>query len=145
MSRRVVSAIIFTLISVAILAAIAFYAYSWGLSQGALQNAQIVVPGAGEGQAPVYPYYVMPYHFGRWGWGWGGAFGFLQCLIPIFGIFLAAMLLRLLFGRPWRRGWGWGGPGRWDSEHGTPPMFAEWHRRAHAGEDTPPSSPPAQG
>jgi hypothetical protein len=142
MNRRVFLSIVVTLLAVAVVAAVGFYAYSWGLAQGALQNAQIVVPGGGEGTAPVYPYYAMPYHFGRWGWGWGGAFGLVQCLVPVLGFFLLLALLRGLFWRPWGHRWGWGGPSRWDPEHGLPPMFAEWHRRAHAGEggQTPPAA-----
>jgi hypothetical protein len=148
MNRRVVFGVFVTLVAVAVLAAVGFYAYSWGLSQGALQNAQIVVPEGGEGVAPVYPYLRGPYHMGPWGWGWGWGggfgFGFLRCLFPLLGLFLFFALLRGLF---WRGRWGrgWGGPMGWDREHSTPPMFDEWHRRAHAGEtgQTPP--PTGQG
>jgi hypothetical protein len=35
----------------------------------------------------------------------------------------------MLFGRPWRHGWRH--HGKW--EGGVPPMFDEWHKRAHEG------------
>jgi hypothetical protein len=59
-------------------------------------------------------------------------FGFFGFLFPLAFLFLAFAALRFLFGRRrwgWRRGWvgheyGPGGTG-------VPPMFEEWHRRAH--------------
>jgi hypothetical protein len=76
----------------------------------------------------------MPFH----PWGWGFGFGFLGFLIPLFLIFLALRAFRFLF---WGPRWGWGhrmyGHGPWgrDWENGVPPMFEEWHKRAH-GETT---------
>ena len=142
MNRRVILGIVTTLLVVAAAAAIGWWAYGVGLAQGALQNAQIVVPEGGAVTAPVYPYGMPFYHngpgFGRWGWG----FGPLGCLFPLAGFLLFFLLLRGLFGGWGRRGWGYGGGWR---HGGPPPMFEEWHRRAHgeapaAGtQPTPPS------
>jgi hypothetical protein len=139
MNRRVVLGIVVTLLAVGALAAVGVYAYNWGLAQGAMQNAQIVVPGAnpGEGVAPVYPFYGAPfYHYGPGFGRWGMGFGPLGCLVPILGFLLLFLLLRGLFGG-WGGGWrrhGWGGPQHFGpGERGVPPMFEEWHRRAHEG------------
>ena len=144
MTRRFVFGVLVALVLVAGAVTVGAFAYRAGVMQGALQNPVIVAPDGGlpEGGVPV-PYY---YHGGpgywRGGWGWGGGFGFLQCLIPFFFIFLLFGLLRMAFGHRWgwRRGWGGpGGPGRmgWDSEKGYPPMFEEWHRKMHEGGATP--------
>ena len=138
MNRRVLFGILVTLLVVAAAASLGWWAYSVGLAQGALQSAQTVVPEGGAVTAPVYPYAVPFYHygpgFGRWGFG----FGPLGCLFPIFGFLLLFLLLRGLFGGWGRRGWmGYGGGWR---HSGPPPVFEEWHRRAH-GEA--PAAPPA--
>jgi len=44
-------------------------------------------------------------------------------------------------GGRWRHGWG----GYYGERLGVPPMFDEWHRRAHEREARPASAPPAQG
>ena len=137
MNRRVVLGILMTLLVVAAVASVGFYAYSWGVAQGAMQNAQIVVPdGDGVVTAPVYPYGAPFYHYGPGFGRWGGSFGFgpLGCLFPILGFFLLFALFRGLFGG-WGGGWrrhGWGG-----HSGGPQGAFEEWHRRAH-GETTPP-------
>jgi hypothetical protein len=133
-----------TLLVVAAVASVGVYAYSWGVAQGAMQNAQIVVPdGDGVVTAPVYPYGGPFYHhygpgFGRWGGGFG--FGPLGCLFPILGFFLLFALFRGLF---WRGGWGggWGGGRGWGGgPHGGPQgAFEEWHRRAHGETEAPKS------
>lgn len=143
MNGRVIRGILITLLVVGALAAVGVYAYSWGLQQGALQNAQIVVPQGDGVTAPVYPYGGPFFHygsgFGRWGWG----FGPLGCLFPILGFFLLFALLRGLFwgfGGGWRRGY-WGGYGGWRHQ-GPPPMFEEWHKRAHG--EAPPEPPKSE-
>ncbi len=129
MNRRVVLGIVVTLLVVAGALALGGYAYSLGVAQGAMQNAQIVVPEGGAVTAPVYPYGVPFYHYGH-GFGRGGfGLGPLGCIFPLLGFFLLFALFRGFF---WRGHWGrgWGGPGGWDRP-GTPPMFEEWHKRAH--------------
>jgi hypothetical protein len=76
-----------------------------------------------------YPYYGYgPFHR-----PFGFGFGFLGCLIPLFLFFLLFGAFRFLF---WGPRWGWhrGGHGPWRhawGEGGVPPMFEEWHKRAH--------------
>lgn len=98
-------------------------AYQYGVAQGMADTGKIVAPVAGA------PYMYGPFFpYGRFGWG----FGPLGCLFPLLGFFIVFGLLRMLFwGRPrmWRHGY-------WSGE--APPVFSEWHRRAH-GE--PPAEP----
>lgn len=134
MNRRVVLGIVVTLLVVAGALALGGYAYSLGLAQGVMQNAQIVVPEGGAVTAPVYPYGVPFYHyrhgFGRWGFGLGP----LGCIFPLLGFFLLFALFRGFF---WRGDWG-GGRG-WGGGHHAGPQgaFEEWHRRAHGEAETP--------
>jgi hypothetical protein len=123
---RIVSA----LVLIAAIAGIAFFAFQAGVAQGSPVTIQ-----APEGQtAPMpypYPYYGwgMPYHH------WGFGFGFLGFLIPLFLFFLVLRAFRFLF---WGSRFGWGhhrGPWGRSWENGLPPMFEEWHKRAH-GEPT---------
>ena len=74
------------------------------------------------------PYYGYGPFYGHWGFGFG--FGFLHLLFPLLFFFLIFALLRGLF---------WGGRHRWGGHNGdwsgrVPPMFDEWHRRAHEGQ-----------
>ena len=67
----------------------------------------------------------MPFHGPHFGFG----FGFFGFLIPLFLFLLALRAFRFLF---WGPRWGhhrghWGR--HW--EGGAPPMFEEWHKRAH--------------
>lgn len=141
MNRRVVSGILITLLVVGALAAVGLYAYSWGVAQGAMQNTQIVVPEGGAVTAPVYPWAGGPfYHYGP-GYGrWGMGFGPLGCLFPLLGFLLFFALLRGLFWGWGRRGWGGHHRGGWGNGGNPPPMFEEWHRRAHG--ETPPAEAP---
>ena len=87
----------------------AIVAYNLGFSHGLAQ--QLAAQG---GQVPPYPY--------GWYRPWGFGLGF-----PIlFFILLWFVLARAFFwGRRWH--YGYGHPA-W---RGVPPMFDEWHRRAH--------------
>ncbi len=65
-------------------------------------------------------------------------FGCIGLLIPLFLLFLAFGAFRRLM---WGPRWGWHHMryGRWmgdEGEAGLPPMFAEWHRRAHGDAPT---------
>jgi len=122
---RVVSA----LVLVAVIAAIGYFAYQAGVAQGS--PITIEAP-SGETVPAPYPYYGwgMPYHHRPFGFG----FGFFGFLILLFLFFAALRALRFLF---WGPRWGWGhhgghGHGPWGHwENGVPPMFEEWHKRAH--------------
>jgi len=142
MVRHVVYRIVAGLVLLAALAGIAFLAYQAGVNHAAAANIQL--PEAGTG-LPYYPFYGMHPFFGL------GLFGFL------FALFLLCLafgsMRRLIWGPRW---WGWRhmaghgpegfepkGHGPWGE--GFPPMFAEWHRRAHAapsGEETPAGKKP---
>lgn len=107
-TRGVVAILLVLLIG----AGVAGIAYNAGVARGLAGSGQISPP---PGVAP-YPYYG-PY--------WHGPFGFFGFLFPLLFFFLIFALLKGLF---WGRHWG-GYPGHWGG--GVPPMFEEWHRRAH--------------
>lgn len=138
MNRRIVLGVLIGLVLIVGVATMGYYAYQAGVAQGLVESGKLAVePASPEGQ--VYHYRGGPFFLHhRFGFG----FGFLGCLIPLLFFFL---LTRLLFWpRRWFWGWGHGGPGgHWGHghgpwEHGAPPMFEEWHRRAHG-------SPPGSG
>ena len=118
------------LVLLAAIAGIGFFAYSAGVAHGtALDVKSLVVQGQAQPPIPMYGYqmgfhHIMPF------------FGCFGILIPLFLFFLAFAAMRHLF---WGPGFGWrhrmhmhghwGEKGRWAED--VPPMFAEWHRRAH--------------
>jgi hypothetical protein len=113
------------LLVIAAVIGIGAYAYQMGLSQGAAQ-------GASEGTAPIL---TGPHFYGRPIHPMGG-FGCFGLLIPLFFLLLIFGGLRAMFWHgPWGHGrWHVGHPGHpghpgW--EKGVPPMFEEWHKRAH--------------
>ena len=118
---RIVSA----LVLIAAIAGIAFFAFRAGVAQG----SPITIEAPSGETAPMpYPYYGygMPYH-GPFGF----VFGFFGFLFVLFLFFAALRAFRFLF---WGPRWGWGhhhGPWGRGWEHGVPPMFEEWHKRAH--------------
>jgi hypothetical protein len=121
---RIVSA----LVLIAAIAGIAFFAFQAGVAKGS--PITLEAPSGQTAPAP-YPYYGygMPFH-GPFGFGFG--FGCFGPLLALFLIFVVLKSFRLLFWGsrwghhggygPWRHGWG---------ERGLPPMFEEWHKRAH--------------
>jgi len=120
---RIVSA----LVIIAAIAGIAFFAFQAGVAQGS--PVTIEAPAGQTAPMPYpYPYYGwgMPYHH------WGFGFGFLGFLIPLFLFFIVLRAFRFLFWGP-RFGWGGHRHGPWGRgwENGAPPMFEEWHKRAH--------------
>ena len=143
MNRRIVLGVLVVLVLIVGAVAVGGLGYRIGVVQGLAANPQLVAP-QGNG-SPVVPYvYGAPYFYrGPWGFGWGGGFGFLGCLFPLLGILLVFFLIRGLFwGRGWHRGWGGHGygPGGQDfgpGGQGVPPMFAEWHKRAHGDQPQP--------
>jgi hypothetical protein len=97
---------------------VGFWAYNVGWSHGLAQ------------QLPPPPAGVNPWAYYR-PWGFGP---FFSLLFLVFWFFV----VRFLFfrGGPWRRGWG----GYYDGRpHGVPPMFEEWHKRAHERDRQPPA------
>ena len=123
MNGRFVLRVLFALVVIAALAGLGVYVYNAGVAQGMATSGKIVVPESGV--AP-YPYYGGPFFFRPFG------FGFAGCLFPLLFIFLALVLLRGFF---WRGHGAWGGHrGHW--EKGVPPLFEEWHRKAHEPQTT---------
>jgi hypothetical protein len=120
---RIVSA----LVLIAAIAGIGFFAFRAGVAQGS--PVTIEAPSGESMPAPYYYGYGMPFHR-----PFGFGFGCFGPLLALFLVFIALKSFRLLF---WGPRWGWGhhrhGPwGRhgW-GERGVPPMFEEWHKRAH--------------
>ena len=122
--------IVAALVLVAAIAAIGFFAFRAGVAQGSPITVQ--APSGQTAPAAPYPYYGygMPFH----PWGFGFGFGCFGPLLALFLLFVALRAFRVLF---WGPRWGWGhhgshGPWRhgW-GERGVPPMFEEWHKRAH--------------
>jgi hypothetical protein len=168
MNRKVILTIVIGLLVIAAAVGVGFTAFRMGQAYGISQSPAVATalanrPAGSDGVPPFaggsYAYgfgmgrpFGGPFGGGFEHWGPGPAFGFLRCLIPLFFLFLLFAFFRLVF-RPW--GWrgGWGGPwgrGRWGHHggpdgqggpegHNVPPMFEEWHRRAHG--ETPPTPP----
>jgi len=141
MYKHVVFRIFAGLVLLAAMAGIAFFAYQAGVAHGVVAN-----PQAPAGQANGSPYlqYGMPF----WYFAWFPGFGFFGLLVPLFLLFLVIGMFRLLI---WGPRWRWRhmndisqGTNPW--KEGVPPMFAEWHRRAHAGspDNQPPENKPGQ-
>jgi hypothetical protein len=104
------------------------YAYQAGIAQGLAQSGNLAAPGAAAAA-------IM------WRHPWG--FGFFP-FFPIFPIFFFILFWGIVLrGVFWRRRFPgyWHGPGYGpEYSQGVPPMFNEWHRRAHARDkDTPES------
>ena len=128
MNGKIVFRIVSALVLVAAIAGIAFVAYNAGLA-----NGSPITLNAPEGQTYPAPYYHHGHGFGMPVPFFGfGCFGILITLF-LFGMAMKAFRM-MAFGRhfghmhahghgPWRHGWG---------EKGVPPMFEEWHKRAHS-------------
>jgi hypothetical protein len=108
------------------IAGLTFMAYQSGVN-----HTSMVVAQTSSGTAPApYPYY---------GWFWPPflfPFGCFIPLIALFLIFLAFSAFRFMLWGPRR----WEHHmhrhyGHWDSENSVPPMFDEWHKRAHGGSE----------
>jgi hypothetical protein len=114
------------LVLVAAVAGIAFLAFQAGVAQG---SPITIEASSGETVPAPYPFYGYGMHYHRpWGFGVG-------CLGPLLAFFLLFFAFRFLF---WGPRWGWrhhhSGHGPWKhgwGEGGVPPMFEEWHKRAH--------------
>jgi len=119
--------IVAALVLVAAIAGIAYFAFQAGVVRGSPITLE---RPSGETVPAPYPYYGYGYGFHR---PFGFGFGFFGFLILLFLFFAALRAFRFLL---WGPHWGWGhrhGPGAWGRpwENGMPPMFEEWHKRAH--------------
>ena len=132
MNGKIGLRIVAGLVLIAAIAGIAFFAFQAGIAQGSPVTIQAPSEAGNAVPAP-YPYYG--YGYGRpFHHAWGFGFGCFGPLLALFLIFIALKSFRLLF---WGPRWGWGhhrsGYGPWGRrwENGVPPMFEEWHQRAH--------------
>lgn len=127
--------IVAALVLIAAVAGIGFFAFRAGVAQGSPVTIQ--APSGQTVPAAPYPYYGygMPFH----PWGLGFGFGCFGPLLALFLLFIALRAFRVLFWGP-RWGWGYhhGGRGPWGRnwENGVPPMFEEWHKKAHGEQPT---------
>jgi hypothetical protein len=137
MWRRVILGILLAALLVAGGVGIGLTAYNYGVARGLVDSGRVAV----EGGRFVGPHFYGAPFFGR---PFGFGFGFLGCLIPVLFFFLLFGLFRFIFWRPW--GWGhrghWGGPWMHGEGKGVPPMFEEWHKRAHGEQAAPPPESP---
>ncbi len=120
MDGKIVFRILAGLVLVAAIAGIAFFAFNAGAA------THIQLPANPSGQTP-YPAYGYPYWHPFPFFGFG-CFGPLLALLLLFLAFRAFSFL--FWGPRWghmHRRWRHG----WDEEGGVPPMFREWHDRAH--------------
>jgi len=127
-NRHVFRAVLLAVAIVGALTAAGFYGYNLGVARGLAESpAAVAAPAGAAAAAPIFVY-PRP-----WGYGFG-FFPFFPLLFIFFWIFVA----RALFWRGGRWGRGYGCYGS-----GVPPMFDEWHRRAHAQErpDAPAPAP----
>jgi hypothetical protein len=107
------------------IAGLTFMAYQSGVNH----TAMVVAQTSGNTVPAPYPYY---------GWFWPPSlfpFGCFVPLIALFMIFLAFSAFRFMLWGPrrWegRHMYRHHGPWGWDSENGVPPVFDEWHKKAH--------------
>lgn len=132
MNDKIGLRIISALVLIAAIAGIGFFAFRAGVAQGSPITVQAP---SGETVPAPYPYYGygMPFHRP---FGFGFGFGCFGPLLALFLLFIALRSFRFLF---WGSRWGWGhhyrGPWGHNWENGVPPMFEQWHKRAH-GEPT---------
>lgn len=127
MNGKIALRVVSGLVLLAVIAAIGFFSFLAGVAEG--PPITIEAP-SGESMPAPYP------HFG-YGYGMRAhhPFGFgFGCLIPIFGVLLLVLAFKSFRMMMWGPRWGWGGWHGW-GEGGVPPMFEEWHKKAH-GEST---------
>ncbi|HEX2454911.1 MAG TPA: hypothetical protein VHI99_14505 [Vicinamibacterales bacterium] len=92
---------------------VGMWAYNLGVSHALVESSRLAA------LPPVQPGQPVPYVY-VWPRPWGFGFGF-----PLFVLLFWILMVRAFFWRgPWRGGW--------HRYEGVPPMFDEWHRRAHA-------------
>ncbi len=120
MDGRAVFRILAALGLIALIGVVGVAAYNAGVA------THIQLPANGAAQPP-YPYYG----YGFWHPFWFLGFGIFG---PLIGLFVLFLIVRLFLFAIWGPRWGHGhmhrGWRRWDDED-VPPMFREWHDRAH--------------
>jgi hypothetical protein len=121
--------VVFLLLALAGAAAIGAGAYQAGVQHGFVEAGRTAALPV-EGASPVY---IVP---GAWHGPWHG--GFFPIVPLVVAFFLVAFVVR---GLAWRGRGGCGPGGRGGRRDGVPPVFEEWHRRAHERMAGPP--PPA--
>jgi hypothetical protein len=135
MNKQIIFKLLAFFVLLAAIGGVGFFAYQAGVAQGS--PITIKAP-SGETLQQPYPYYGhgMPYYPHPMGLG----FGCFGVIIPLFLFVVAMKALRFMF---WGSRFGhhhmMGGHGHWrghcgghgNEEGDIPPMFAEWHKRAH--------------
>ncbi|GAB4567254.1 MAG: hypothetical protein Fur0017_07640 [Anaerolineales bacterium] len=130
-----VARVIGVLILLSLIGGAGFMAYRAGVAQGIDQAPEVaaaIEKAAENGQvAPVMPMYGYgyPHPYGFWHPHFFNPFGAI--CFSIFFLFFFFGAMRMIFFRRMRHGWGHHGPWRKGWEGGVPPMFDEWHKRAH--------------
>ena len=130
MNGKIGLRIVSVLVLIAAICGIGFFAFRAGVAQGS--PITIEAP-AGQSVPAPYPMYGHGMPFGyRHHMPFMG-FGCFGILIPLFLVLLAMKAFRFAF---WGPRWGHR-MGHWGRywENGVPPMFEEWHKKAH-GEPT---------
>ena len=112
------------------------YAYNAGIAQGLAQSGKLVAPSDG-----ALPYLVHPgaFYFGPPGFG----FGCFGLLVPLAFLFLFFSVMRGFMGHGWGHRHAWRSEGPWSKD--VPPVFEEWHKRAHGQSPEEGAQPPASG
>lgn len=134
MDGKIVFRILAALAVIAAVAGVAFLAFNAGVA------THIQLP-ANNGAQGMYPYYGHAF------WGPFPFFGF-GCFGPLIALFLLFIAVRAFSFMLWGPRWGRWGHMRhamrhgWDVEGGLPPMFKEWHDRAHGQATSPTDSKP---
>ena len=126
MNEKIGLRIVAGLVLLAAIAGIAFFAFQAGVANGSPVTIEAPSGQAVPAPMPYYGYgYGMPFHR-----PFGFGFGCFGLLIPLFLFFLAMKAFRVMF---WDPRWGHMHHGPWGRhwENGVPPMFDEWHKRAH--------------
>jgi hypothetical protein len=126
-SKSIIVRMIAAFLLIGLLAAGGYTAYRAGVAQGIAQAPEVVEAIQQQG-VPVAPMvgYGYPHGFGYHHFNPFGAICF-----SIFFLFLFFGLMKMIFFRRMRHGWGHHGHWKKDWEGGVPPMFDEWHKRAH--------------
>ena len=143
MARKIIFRVLAGLVLLAAIAGIAYFAFTAGVASKVATTVQ--VPAVQEGARQALPF---AYGMGMRGWHMF-PFGF-GCFVPLVVLFLLCLAFSAMRHLIWGpRHWGWrhmyrhGGPGgedgpmghhgpwNWKDEKFVPPMFNEWHKRAH--------------